>query len=62
MTHSDDGVWVDFDDISRETEAALEIAIDGKRHWLPKSQVLMLFEKTKKVKIPEWLANKRGLI
>lgn len=56
-----DDVGIDFDEILRETEAAFEIAIDGEKYWLPKSQVRM-YEKTKKVFVPEWLANKKGLI
>jgi len=58
---SDERVSIDFDEISRETEAAFEIVIDDEKHWLPKSQILM-FERTKKVSMPEWLAYKKGLI
>lgn len=58
---SDERVSIDFDEISRETEAAVQIVIDDKKHWLPKSQI-MLFRKTKKVSMPEWITFDKGLI
>lgn len=57
----EEDVAIHFDELERETEAAFLVAIDGKKYWLPKSQVRM-YEKPKKAYIPEWLALQKGLI
>ena len=56
-----DDVGIEFDDIEKETDAALMIVIGDEKIWLPKSQV-RLYEKKKKVYLPEWLAQSKGLI
>lgn len=54
-------VRIDFDEILEETEAAFKIVIDSEKIWLPKSQI-KIYEKGKKIYLPEWLALKKGLI
>ena len=56
-----DDIGIDFDELERETEAAYLITIDGEKIWLPKTQV-RIYEKNKKVFLPEWLALKKELI
>lgn len=50
-----------YDDMEAETEAAYLLVFDDEKIWLPKSQV-RVYEKNKKVFVPEWLAIEKGLI
>lgn len=56
-----DDCVIKFDELDRETEAAYLIVIDDEKIWLPKSQA-RIYEKSKKIYIPEWLALEKGLI
>ena len=56
-----DDIAIDFDELEQETEAAFLVVIDDEKIWLPKSQVRM-YPKGKKVFVPEWLAQSKGLI
>lgn len=56
-----DDVKIDFDELSKETEAAFLIVIDDEKIWLPKSQV-RVYPKAKTAYVPEWLALEKGLI
>jgi len=50
-----------FDEIEKETDAAYYFVFEDEKVWLPKSQV-RVYEKNKKVFLPEWLAEKEGLV
>lgn len=56
-----DDIQIEFDEVGAETEAAVQIRIDGEDFWLPKSQC-RIYEKSKKAYMPEWLAEDKGLI
>lgn len=56
-----DDVDLVFDEIVKETELAIKFKFDKKEVWLPKSEI-RVYPKTKKIYLPEWLANKNGLI
>jgi len=60
---SNDKHEIGFDDIIPEAETvdAWLIEIDGKRHWMPKSQC-DLDEKRKTIEAPEWLLEKKDLL
>lgn len=50
-----------YDDIERETDAAYLLVFGDQKIWLPKSQI-RVYEKNKKVFVPEWLAIEKGLL
>jgi len=54
-------ISIKFDSLGKPTEKAFLIIIDGREIWLPKSETRM-YEKNKKVYIPDWIALKNGLI
>jgi hypothetical protein len=56
-----DDVKIDFDELSKETEAAYLIVINNEKIWIPKSQV-RVYQKAKTAYVPEWLALEKGLI
>lgn len=63
------GEVVEFDDVActHETDKAILCTIDGKEHWIPKSQVnddSEVYENggSGKLVITEWIAKERGLI
>lgn len=58
---ADNEVSLVFDQVDKETEAAYCLVFDTDKVWLPKSQV-RIYEKNKKVFLPEWLAEKKGFI
>ena len=60
-TRSDEKINIEYDEIVRETDAAICVKIDGKDHWLPKSQIEH-DEAGKTVSVPEWLALNQGLV
>ena len=54
-------VEVKFDELIEERGASICILIEGKKLWLPKSQVD--FRRWSSiVEVPEWLAREKGLI
>jgi len=59
---------VEFDDVTAtvETDKALLCVIDGKNHWIPKSQIhddSFVFQKghVGKLVITDWMAERLGL-
>lgn len=50
-----------FDELITETDGAWLIEVDGKRHWLPKSEC-EIDEKRNIMEGPEWLFEKRDLL
>lgn len=52
---------INYDELVTETEAAWLLSIDGREVWLPKSQC-RIYEKTKVIYVPEWLATERDLV
>ena len=54
-------ITIDFDELEKETGAAFLIVINDEKIWLPKSQV-RIYEKKKKIYLPEWLAQEKDLI
>lgn len=50
---------LDIDDILAETDKAWLVSIGGDEHWLPKSMCEIYNDQ---VTMPEWLAEKKGLI
>lgn len=44
-----------------DTDQALCVEIDGETHWFPRS-CCRIYEKPKKIYVPEWIAMKKGLI
>ena len=56
-----DDVGIEYDELEKETESAFLITIDSEKIWIPKSQARH-YDANKKIYIPEWLANKKGLI
>lgn len=54
-------ISIQYDELLKETEMAIQILIDGEKYWLPVSQIRH-YEKNKKIYLPEWLAQKKGLI
>ena len=56
---------VDIDELVHETKEAFLVRIDTKNFWLPKSQAEIIEETPRTplaVALPEWLAEKKGLI
>ena len=58
--HSDDIIDVEDLKLIRETNAAWHVTDGGVTVWLPKSLVKQIDGDT--FRMPEWLANKEGLI
>jgi hypothetical protein len=54
-------VEVKFDELIEERGKSICILIDGKKFWLPKSQVDFRGWSSI-VEVPEWLAREKGLI
>lgn len=52
---------IDYDEVVRESEAAILIRIDKDEHWMPKSQC-RIYRKSNKIFVPEWLAIEKGLL
>lgn len=52
---------VEYEDIVSETQRGILFQIDGKRHWLPRSQIEVDTD-AKQVTMPEWLAIEKGLV
>ena len=69
MDGSHDGapaqVWVSVSEKIRESDEAILFLIDEEDHWLPKSQLKDIETgdngDPKRVLIPQWLAERRGL-
>lgn len=60
---SNELVILDFDDIICSTEKALLLQIDDEIEvWVPCSLIRDLDTDDKEVTVPEWFANKAGLI
>jgi len=57
---SDEDVRIDFDTI-KEVGDAYHITIDGKGCFVPQSLCRPYFKK-KRIYMPEWIAEKKGLI
>ena len=58
---SDGNVEVHFDRVVRKTDLAICIEIEGKKFWLPLSQIDYK-EWSNFVEVPVWLATQKGLV
>jgi hypothetical protein len=59
--NEEDLIEIKADGIVKETEAAVLLDFGDKRVWLPKSQIDMR-DWSSIMGIPQWLAEKKGLI
>lgn len=67
MSNSRSPVELDAVEVKRTTPAAIQVEVDGRKVWIPRSQLLEENEVTEEgeiglLVIPEWLAHERGLI
>lgn len=53
-------VTMDYRAVLRRTERSAHVAMQGRRYWLPLSQIEFLPENT--IEMPFWLARKKGLL
>lgn len=58
---SDELIEIEFERKAQETEVAVLLVIEGRNVWLPKSQI-DLRDWSSIVGIPQWLAEKKGLV
>lgn len=59
-------VYLDVDEIKRETNKAFLLVIDGEEHWIPKSQIAdpdeyEVGDKNLTVSVSEWIAEQKEL-
>ena len=52
---------ISFDDIYQETKKAVHYEIDGKKYWIPISQIKDVYLIGKFLVLPEWLVESKGL-
>lgn len=53
-------ITLDYDEIERETDGAYLFKIGDEKTWLPKSQI-RVYEKSRRIYLPQWLAYEKGL-
>lgn len=62
MSDGKNPVTVTFDSLERQSEKAYLLKIEDAEVWLPKSQCKEMNEQANTVVIPQWLAEKHGLV
>lgn len=66
-TDDDESIEIEDVNVIQETGKALLCVIDGKHHWIPKSQIhddsfVFANGHTGTLKITEWIAKEKGIV